>query len=287
MSSHDKRRNNYPNGFVEDLKSINKSNTKSISKSSDKSGNKLNDKSINKPNDKSGNKSSDKLGNKSGDKLGNKSGDKLGNKLDEGSVITDLSTWSSKVSRMDFDPIGRSVDKMGGSSEISGLESVQGLEINTSKRVDKNLDKDNKVYGFNPVSVILSLQNNHQLTEENSYIIKFNIGILEGHGIEINDIGTIITFRDAGSYRFEIQGEAIMNSDVEVNLIYEGNNFTSDILHFCTTKVPKIGNKLQLRGLATMLPIQKNQKIVAKLIPSQKDSIIVMEGTRLLIHRVA
>lgn len=140
---------------------------------------------------------------------------------------------------------------------------------------------------FTPVSIILSTQENILLNTENNYEIRFSTGMLEGSGLSINETGNIITFIQEGSYRFEISGEAVLFSDVEVNLVYHSDKFTSDILPFSIAKIPKDDGKLQLRGIPTILPLQKGQTIVAKLIPTPDESIILMGGTRLLIHKVA
>jgi hypothetical protein len=159
------------------------------------------------------------------------------------------------------------------SEEISGSQSL----INSSF-VQNN---------FKPVSMILSIQQNQMLTKNNFYDISFNTGMLEGEGITINEMGNIITFKDDGSYRFEISGEAILFSDVDVNLVFFSEKFTDDIKSFSETKIPRDERKLQLRGIPTILPLQKDQNIIVRLIPVPDESIILSEGTRLLIHRVA
>jgi hypothetical protein len=141
--------------------------------------------------------------------------------------------------------------------------------------------------GFSPVSIILSTQENLLLNNENNYEISFNTGMLEGNGISINETGNVITFKDDGSYRFEISGEAILFSDVDVSLTYYSDKFATDVQPFSISKIPKNESKLQLRGIPTILPLQKNQTIVTKLIPTPDESIVLMGGTRLLIHKVA
>lgn len=144
-----------------------------------------------------------------------------------------------------------------------------------------------KSLSFRPVSIILSTQDNLLLNKENGYEIRFSTGMLEGKGISINETGNAITFQDDGSYRFEICGEAALFSDVDVSLTYDSDKFLPDIQQFSTVKIPKDEGKLQLRGIPTILPLQKNQIIVPKLIPIPDESILLIGGTRLLIHRVA
>lgn len=140
---------------------------------------------------------------------------------------------------------------------------------------------------FNAVSIILSTQNNLLLNKENKYEVRFNTGVLEGSGISINETGNIITFAEEGSYRFEICGEAALFSDVDTMLVYESDQFPPEITSFSKTKIPKVETTLQLRGIPTILPIQKGQTIITKLVPTPDESIMLIAGTRLLIHRVA
>lgn len=139
----------------------------------------------------------------------------------------------------------------------------------------------------NMVSIILSIQNNLLLNKENSYTIRFNTGILEGNGISINEQGNTISFDKEGSYRFEISGEGSLFSDVSVKLSYSSPQFTPDIIPFSEISVPKEETKLILRGIPTILPIQKGQKITPQLKPTPDESIVLLSGTRLLIHKVA
>jgi hypothetical protein len=140
---------------------------------------------------------------------------------------------------------------------------------------------------FIPVSIILSIQNNFLLEKENNYVLKFNTGMIEGKGITINELGTIITFDNEGSYRFEICGNAIIFSDSDVKLIYKSESFTDEIKIFSETPISKDENKLFLRGISTILPIKKDQAITIRLQATPDEKIIINEGTRLLIYRVA
>ena len=140
---------------------------------------------------------------------------------------------------------------------------------------------------FTPVSMNLLVTNNLILNKDNNYEIRFNTGVREGPGIDVNERGNIITFSNDGSYQFEICGEATPFSNVDVSLIYDSSKFTQDIKPFAFTKIPKQENMIYLRGISTILPIQKGQNIVVKLIATPDESIILLEGTRLLIHRVA
>jgi len=140
---------------------------------------------------------------------------------------------------------------------------------------------------YKPVSIILSTQSNTLLNKDNNYIIRFSTGMIEGSGISINNDGNEITFHDEGSYRFEICGDGAPFSDVDIKLVFYSDIFTSDIKPFSEISVPKDDGKLQLRGLATILPIQKDQKISPRLIAFPDESIVLIDNTRLLIHRVA
>jgi hypothetical protein len=111
--------------------------------------------------------------------------------------------------------------------------------------------------------------------------------MLEGSGISINPSGSIITFHLDGSYRFEICGEATPFSDVPVKLIYHNETFTDDIKIFSQTDIPAENGKLHMRGLATILPIQKDQTVEIKLVPTPDETILVLAQTRLLVYRVA
>lgn len=140
---------------------------------------------------------------------------------------------------------------------------------------------------FKPVSIILSTSDNMLLNKDNNYCIRFSTGILEGSGISINEKGDEITFLDAGSYKLEICAEATPFSDVDVELIYHSDSFSSDVEPFSHSKIPKDEGKLQIRGIPTMLPVQENLTITVRLVPDPHESIIVISGARLLIHKVA
>jgi len=140
---------------------------------------------------------------------------------------------------------------------------------------------------YTPVSIILSTQSNTLLNKDTTHNIRFSTGMIEGSGISISDDGNEITFQDEGSYRFEICGDGAPFSDVDVKLIFHSDLFSEEVRPFSEIVVPKDEGKLQLRGLATILPIQKNQKISPRLIAIPDESIVLMGNTRLLIHRVA
>jgi hypothetical protein len=146
---------------------------------------------------------------------------------------------------------------------------------------------EEKGSNFNAVSIIVSVQNNLLLNKENNYQVRFSTGVLEGSGISINEAGSVITFDEEGSYRFELCGEATLFSDVDVTLVYDSDKFSPEIIAFSRTKVPKLETTLQLRGIPTILPIQKGQTIVTRLLPTPDESIMLIAGARLLIHRVA
>ena len=152
-----------------------------------------------------------------------------------------------------------------------------------------NLEKSNPIqpFTYKPVSIILSTQSNILLNKDNNYTIRFSTGMIEGSGISINTDGNEITFHDEGSYRFEICGDGAPFSDVDIKLVFYSDIFTSEVKPFSEISVPKDDGKLQLRGLATILPIQKNQKISPRLIAFPDESIVLIDNTRLLIHRVA
>jgi hypothetical protein len=137
------------------------------------------------------------------------------------------------------------------------------------------------------VSIILSTQTNLLLNKNNSYDIRFSTGILEGSGISINETGNVITFEKEGSYRFEICGEGALFSDVDVKLTYASDEFNDDIKPFSEITIPKEEGKLILRGIPTILPISKCQQIIPRLVPTPDESIVLLSGTRLLIHKVA
>lgn len=162
---------------------------------------------------------------------------------------------------------------------------------NDSKSISENSTSSTEIKPVTAnskmVSIILSTQNSILLNEEKSYDIRFSTGVLEGSGITINEAGNVIGFDNEGSYRFEICGEAAVFSDVDVKLIYSSEDFAEDIKPFSEITIPKEEGKLILRGIPTILPLHKGQKIIPRLIPTPKESIIVHAGTRLLIHRVA
>jgi hypothetical protein len=164
-------------------------------------------------------------------------------------------------------------------TSLNGNESTISIEISAASEV-----KSSK---YTPVSIILSTQSNTLLNKDTPHSIRFSTGIIEGAGISIDNNGNEITFQDEGSYRFEMCGDGAPFSDVDVKLIFHSDSFSEEVRPFSEIMVPKDEGKLQLRGLATILPIQKNQKISPRLIAIPDESIVLMGNTRLLIHRVA
>ncbi|MEO6068781.1 MAG: hypothetical protein ABIQ41_12475 [Gemmatimonadales bacterium] len=140
---------------------------------------------------------------------------------------------------------------------------------------------------FVHVSTSLLVADNIVLNKDNNYEIKFSTGLQEGTGITINRTGTVITFVQEGSYQFEICGEAAPFSDIDISLIYYSDEFSPEIIPFTITKIPKDQGMIHLRGIPSILPVQKNQNIVVKLIAEPDESIVLLGGTRLMIHRVA
>lgn len=159
-----------------------------------------------------------------------------------------------------------------------------GLE-KTAER-DDGLD-DKKVVTFLPVSFILATQQNLFLTNENNYAIQFHTGMLEGNGMTINDTGDKITFDITGSYRFDLCADATPFSDVNLKLVFDCDGFDEEIKPFSETLIPKKENQFCLRGLSTILPINKGKVVSTKLIPDVNETILLMSGARLLIYRVA
>jgi hypothetical protein len=137
---------------------------------------------------------------------------------------------------------------------------------------------------FHAVSMVLAVTNTITLDKG---VLRFSNGMVEGKGISINSNGDVITFEEEGSYRFEICGDAVIYSDVDAKLVYYSDKFSSEISKFSETNIPRQGNKLSLRAIPMILPMKSNQTIVVKIVPLKEESIIVLEGTRLLIHRVA
>lgn len=155
------------------------------------------------------------------------------------------------------------------------------------KVLTKVLNKDRRSVDFSHVSISLLIGNNIMLNKGNNYEIRFSTGVLEGTGVSVNGNGNVITFNNEGSYQFEICGEAVTRSNVEVSLIYHSDKFSPDVKPFSITKLPKTDDKINLRGISTILPIQRNQNIVVRLVANPDESIVLLEGTRLMIHRVA
>jgi len=166
------------------------------------------------------------------------------------------------------------------------IEDWSGLDkkIRKSHKSDKHAYQPNV---FHPVSMILNIQDNLTLNKEKGYNLKFTNGMLEGKGISINKAGDRISFKERGSYRFEMCGDGVLFSDVDVKISYQSSLFKDEIIPFTQSNVPKEEGKLKLRGISTILPIQEDQTINVKLIPSQEESIMILGGTKLLIYRVA
>lgn len=167
------------------------------------------------------------------------------------------------------------------------VKSLKDKDILQPLVTDIKPPQQKKPVASNLVSIILSTQTNLLLNKENTYDIRFSTGILEGTGITISENGNAITFENEGSYRFEICGEAALFSDVDVKLIYSSAEFTEDVKPFSEISIPKEEGKLVLRGIPTILPLQKCQTIIPKLVPTPDESIVLLSGTRLLIHKVA
>lgn len=185
------------------------------------------------------------------------------------------------------------VDKKGESkkSRKSNTSKKQETDILSEYAVKTNVineqSDEHKKEVFVPTSFIVSINNNLVLNSSNNYTMRFNSGILEGSGVSINTEGNIITFTNEGSYRFDLCGEAVVFSDVDVKLIYDSEKINDDIKEFSNLKISKIEGKLQLGSGSTILPIYTNQTISIKLVPVPDESVMVLSGTRLLIHRIA
>lgn len=177
-------------------------------------------------------------------------------------------------------------------------ESVKNIEPSTENKSyqitdeektnnEPPSDKFKEEKKFTPVSMILLIRNTTSVNKDGSYDLRFDTGMIEGNGITVNEKGNEINFEEEGSYRFELSGEAVPFSDVDVKLVFHSPSFDNDIKPFTEINVPKDNGKLSLRGLTTILPIQKGQIITSRLIPNPDEKIIIMSDTRLLIHRVA
>lgn len=191
---------------------------------------------------------------------------------------------NGKISRSDRD-YRRLTDKR--DNYPNGYVEDCTVQHRPETTVNHKPDFPPSTFRYLPTSVILSTTSNLILTAETAYDIHFSTGIAEGGGVTINEAGNIITFLEEGSYRFEIGGEAAPFSDVTVKLVFSSDKFTEDLLPFTETIVPKDEGKLLLRGIATILPIQKDQTVITRLIPDPDESIALLANTRLLIHRVA
>jgi hypothetical protein len=175
------------------------------------------------------------------------------------------------------------------------VEDCSALEDNSlrSDHKSKHSNKGSKeakqlpTSSFVPVSFILTTNVNIKLEKASSYDIHFSTGMIEGSGISINAAGNVISFEQDGSYRFEICGEAVCFSDVDARLVYFNSGFTKDMVPFSETNIPKDNGKLLLRGISTILPISKGQQVIPRIIPTPDESMVVLSGIRLLIHRVA
>jgi hypothetical protein len=137
-------------------------------------------------------------------------------------------------------------------------------------------------YIIDPVSIILTTQDKLYLKKDNSFKVRFATGVLEGEGITINKKGYKLRFKNEGSYRFEINGEFLSNDDI--TLVFQSKKFSEDIRMFSEMNIQKDDTKIRF---STILPIDKNQSVVLKLIPKNTENIILLhEKTKLLIHKV-
>lgn len=144
-----------------------------------------------------------------------------------------------------------------------------------------------KPSGFVPGVLVVSTTSNIVLNEESAYEIYFGLGFLDGEGISVDATGKKITFSTKGSYKIELFGEAILFSEANVVLKYHSETLSDDFLSFSTIKIPRQANVLNIAGVSTILPMESNQVISVRLIPDPKESIMLLEGARLMIHRVA
>ena len=85
--------------------------------------------------------------------------------------------------------------------------------------------------------------------------------------------------------RFEIDGEAICYSDVEVKLIYRG--LDSEVSSFSSFPIVREDNKLKFHSLATILPLSANNEVKVSLVPTPHEKLVLLAGARLMIYRVA
>jgi hypothetical protein len=132
------------------------------------------------------------------------------------------------------------------------------------------------------VSISLTTLDDIILNADNNYTIKFNMGMVEGTGIIINE-GDRIVFETEGSYYFQISGIAIPYTKVNLKLVY--HEFPEDIKIFSEVPLPKDDGAISFSE-ATTLPIDSNQTITVRIIPEQMETITLNAGCRLLIFKV-
>lgn len=137
------------------------------------------------------------------------------------------------------------------------------------------------------VAMILSTVDNQRLSAEDKYRIIFSQGMIKGSGITVNPKGDSLLFEKEGSYHFEFCGEAVVFSDTSVKLVYKNKKFTTEMTKFTEISVPKETGKLKFIGLSTILPIGKGEKLTLYLKPEIDTSIMLLDGARLLVNRVA
>ncbi len=160
-----------------------------------------------------------------------------------------------------------------------------------------DLEYVNPINIFKPVSVILTTKIDRNLNSKSGYEIRFNDGVMEGDGISINKAGDIITFKNEGSYRFELCGYAKSSNHADIRLVYHSDNSTKywkssgelvdDMKLLGIIPLKNNDGNFTISGSATILPIDTNQSIRVKLLPLLDENILLFKQCRLLIYRVA
>lgn len=168
-------------------------------------------------------------------------------------------------------------------------EFIDNINNNYKNNINSELSdidtkQNNDIKQKDGVALILTTKNDVKLTSETSYEIKFNIGMVEGNGITVNDAGNKILFTSDGSYIFQVYGEAIAFSDITAKLVFYNESFVGETKIFSELNIPKDNNILILRGLSTLLPIENGQTISLRLEPTPDETVILKE-TRLIIHK--
>lgn len=138
---------------------------------------------------------------------------------------------------------------------------------------------------FSPSSVV-SQTNLPSVIKDGGRVL-FNVGMVDGDGIEIRGNGSQVTFNESGTFRFEFTGRLVPYSDAVTKVIFRSDKFQDEIKYFTETELgPKNDNGEIIFVVVTMIPMARGESVSVHIV-NDNVPIILQAGARLQIYRVS